>query len=64
LVDRYMFRTDGFKDFVATDGERIWLLLYAPAAFLYRQAVMLTIAVFIASQYLTVGVAIAIWEVC
>jgi len=44
---------------VATDGERIWLLLYAPAAFLYRQAVMLTIAVFIASQYLTVGVAIA-----
>ena len=62
LVDRYVFRTDGFKDFVATDGERIWLLLYAPAAFLYRQAVMLTIAVFIASQYLTIGVAIAIWS--
>jgi putative peptide zinc metalloprotease protein len=61
LVDRYVFRTDGLKDFVATDGERIWLLLYAPAAFLYRQAVMLTIAVFIASQYLAVGVAIAVW---
>ena len=62
LVDRYVFRTDGLKDFVATDGERIWLLLYAPAAFLYRQVVMLTIAIFIASQYLAVGVAIAIWS--
>ena len=62
LVDRYVFRTDGSKDFVATGGERIWFLLYAPAAFLYRQVVMLTIAVFIASQYLAVGVAIAIWS--
>jgi putative peptide zinc metalloprotease protein len=62
LVDRHVFRTDGLKDFVATDGERIWLLFYAPAAFLYRQAVMLAIAVFIASQYLAVGVAIAIWS--
>jgi putative peptide zinc metalloprotease protein len=62
LVDRYVFRTDGLKDFVATDGERIWLLFYAPTAFLYRQAVMLTIAVFIASQYLAVGVAIAVWS--
>ena len=62
LVDRYVFRTDGLKDFAATDGERMWLLLYAPAAFLYRQAVMLTIAVFIASQYLAIGVAIAIWS--
>ncbi len=62
LVDRYVFRTEGLKDFVATDGERVWLLLYAPAAFLYRQAVMLTIAVFIASHYLAVGVAIAVWS--
>ena len=59
LIDRYVFRTDGLKDFVATDGERIWFLLYAPTAFVYRQVVMLTIAVFIASQYLAVGVAIA-----
>jgi putative peptide zinc metalloprotease protein len=62
LVDRYVFRTDGSKDFVATRGERIWFLLYAPAAFLYRQALMLTIAVFVASQFLAVGVAIAVWS--
>ncbi len=62
LVNRYVFRTDGSKDFVATAGERIWLLLYAPAAFLYRQVVMLTIAVFVASQYLAFGVSIAVWS--
>jgi putative peptide zinc metalloprotease protein len=62
LVDRHVFRTEGLKDFVATDGERIWLLFYAPTAFLYRQAVMLAIAMFIASQYLAVGIAIAIWS--
>ena len=62
LVDRYVFRTDGLKDFVAANGERIWLLLYAPAAFVYRQVVMITIAMFIASQYLAVGVSIATWS--
>ncbi|WP_194470742.1 peptidase M50 [Bradyrhizobium sp. CCBAU 51753] len=62
LVDRYVFRTDGSKDFVASDGERAWLLLYAPAAFVYRQIVMLTIAVFVASQYLAVGIGIAVWS--
>jgi putative peptide zinc metalloprotease protein len=62
LVDRYLFRTEGSKDFVASKGERIWFLLYAPAAFVYRQAVMLAIAMFIASEYLAVGVAFAVWS--
>ena len=62
LVNRYVFRTDGSKDFVATRGERTWLLLYAPAAFVYRQVVMLTIAIFVASQYLAVGVLVAVWS--
>jgi putative peptide zinc metalloprotease protein len=62
LIDRYVFRTDGAKDFVATPGERLWFLLYAPAAFVYRQALMLAIAVFIASEYRLVGFAIAVWS--
>ncbi|MBR0874891.1 PqqD family peptide modification chaperone [Bradyrhizobium tropiciagri] len=62
LVDRYVFRTEGSRDFVATGAEKAWLLLYAPAAFVYRQFVMLTIAVFVASQYLAVGIAIAVWS--
>jgi putative peptide zinc metalloprotease protein len=63
LVHTYVFRTEGLPEFVATPGERIWLLLYAPASFLYRIAVILAIAVFIASGYLAVGVAIALWGI-
>lgn len=62
LVNRYAFRADGPKDFVATTGERIWFVLYAPTAFLYRHVVMLAIAVFVASQYLALGVSIAAWS--
>ena len=62
LVDRYIFQTEGMEDFDAADGERAWLLLYAPASFAYKIAIMLTIAIFIASEYLVVGVAIAIWS--
>ena len=63
LVYSYVFWTEGLPKFVATPGERIWLLLYAPASFLYRIMVMLAIAVFIASEYLAVGVAIALWGI-
>jgi putative peptide zinc metalloprotease protein len=62
LIERYVFWTDEAKDFAATRGERIWLLLFAPASFVYRQVVMLAIALFIASQYLAVGTAIAAWS--
>jgi putative peptide zinc metalloprotease protein len=61
LVDNYAFRVEGLPEFVATPGERVWLLLYAPASFLYRIFVIVAIAIFIASEYLAVGVAIAIW---
>ena len=63
LVYSYVFRTEGLPEFVATPGERIWLLLYAPASFFYRITVVLAIAVFIASEYLAVGVAIALWGI-
>jgi putative peptide zinc metalloprotease protein len=61
LVDHYAFRTEGLSEFVATPGERVWLLLYAPASFFYRILVMLAIGLFVASEYLAAGVAIAIW---
>ena len=63
LVHTYVFRTEGQPEFVATPGERIWLLLYAPASFLYRIMVVLAIALFIASEYLAVGVAMALWGI-
>jgi putative peptide zinc metalloprotease protein len=61
LIERYIFKTEGLPEFVATPGERVWLLLYAPASFSYRILVVFAIALFIASEYLAVGVAIAFW---
>ena len=61
LVMRYAFRTED-QEFAATRGERVWLFLYAPASFLYRQMVILAIAIFIASEYVAVGIAIAVWS--
>jgi putative peptide zinc metalloprotease protein len=59
LIERYIFRTPDWKENLMTRGERVWFLLYAPASFLYRIGVMLAIALFVASEYLAVGVAIA-----
>jgi putative peptide zinc metalloprotease protein len=61
LLDNYVFRTEGLPGFVVASAERAWLLLYAPASFFYRILVVLAIALFVASEYLAVGVAIAIW---
>ena len=61
LVDSHIFRIEGVPEFVATPGERAWLLLYAPASFLYRILVVFAIALFVASEYLAIGVAIALW---
>jgi putative peptide zinc metalloprotease protein len=61
LAERYIFNLDEASEFAAASGERLWLFLYAPASFLYRIAVMLGIAIFIASQYRFVGIIIAIW---
>jgi putative peptide zinc metalloprotease protein len=61
LVERYVFRTESVKDFAAAPGERPWLFCYAPLSFAYRLLVMLGIALFISSEYMAAGVAIAIW---
>jgi putative peptide zinc metalloprotease protein len=59
LVDRYVFRTEGVKPVATTVGEQFWLILYAPVSFMYRLLVMTGIAMFVASKYLAVGVAMA-----
>lgn len=61
LIERYVFRTEGSNEFAAAPGERPWLFFYAPLSIAYRLAVMLAIALFISSEYLAIGVAIAVW---
>jgi putative peptide zinc metalloprotease protein len=45
----------------ASRGEKRWFVFFAIASFLYRTFIMLAIAVFIASEYMIVGVLLAIW---
>jgi putative peptide zinc metalloprotease protein len=50
-------------DFEASAGEKRWLAAYAVTSFVYRTFIMLAIAVFIATQYMLVGVILALWAV-
>jgi len=60
LVETRLFGVN--EDEEATPvGERAWLGFYAVFSFLYRTFVMCAIALFIASQYLVVGVVLALW---
>jgi putative peptide zinc metalloprotease protein len=45
----------------ASRGERRWFVFFAVASFLYRTFIMLAIAVFIASEYMFLGVLLALW---
>jgi putative peptide zinc metalloprotease protein len=60
MADRYLF---GVRDDAPplAAGERFWLLIYAPLAFVYRGIVLFGISIFVASQYFVVGALIAIW---
>jgi putative peptide zinc metalloprotease protein len=62
LIDKHIFRTHGARPFDATAGERPWLVLYAPAAFIARMLMLFGIAVFVAKQYFFIGVLIALWS--
>jgi putative peptide zinc metalloprotease protein len=61
LVETHIFATPPQQAHPHTPGERAWFLFYAPAAWLYRQAVMLSIALFLAGEYFTIGMALALW---
>jgi putative peptide zinc metalloprotease protein len=45
----------------ASRSEKRWFVFYTIASFLYRVFVMLAIALFIATEYMIVGVLLAIW---
>jgi len=61
LIETHLFATPPTEAHPATAGERAWFLFYAPAAFVYRHLVMIGIALFLAGEYFTVGVLLAIW---
>ncbi|UOA28929.1 PqqD family peptide modification chaperone [Pseudosulfitobacter sp. DSM 107133] len=63
LIQRYLFAARQLKEEIATSGERVWFVIYAPLAFVYRMMVMLGIALLVAQKAFIIGVLIAIWSV-
>ncbi len=61
LVETHLFATPPAQAHADSPGERAWFLFYGPAAWAYRQLVMFGIALFLAGEYFTIGVLLAIW---
>jgi len=56
LVQKYLFGVAGVTTPVNAPGERPWFLFYGSASTVYRLFILLTIVLFLAEEYLVVGV--------
>ena len=63
LAERYLLRVRQAEPPVLTPGERNWLRIWTPLAFVYRVTVLVAIVVYVASEWFFIGVALAIWGV-
>jgi putative peptide zinc metalloprotease protein len=61
LARRYLFGLEGGRSPVSAPGERAWFLGYGAASWLYRTAVVLGIALLVASEVPVLGLALALW---
>lgn len=61
LFERHLLRHDAAASPALAPGEAGWFFVYAPLAFAYRCFVMFSIAIFVATQYVAVGVLLALW---
>lgn len=61
LAKRYVLGIARAVSPVTAPGERFWFLLYGPLAVVYRVFLTVSIALFLASEYLLVGVLLAAW---
>jgi putative peptide zinc metalloprotease protein len=63
LLQRYAFGLEHVESPAQARGERAWFVCYGLASFAYRIAVMIGIALFIASRFAVIGAALALWSV-
>ncbi|MDF3216823.1 peptidase M50 [Mesorhizobium sp. M7A.F.Ca.CA.001.09.2.1] len=63
LVERYAFGVEKERTLPLGPGERIWLLAFAPASFIYRMLVLFGISLFVATHYLILGILVALWGI-
>ena len=63
LVYRFGFGIARTENPARTRAEAVWFALYHPASYAYRVFLTLSIALFVASEYRAVGLALAVWAV-
>lgn len=61
LFQRYVFGMSDATSPAESAGERVWMVVYGIAAFLYRAFILFVIIVFIAGKFFLVGVLLAVW---
>ncbi|MEP3825086.1 MAG: HlyD family efflux transporter periplasmic adaptor subunit [Marinobacter sp.] len=61
LIQRYLFGIESARSPVTADGEAIWFGVYGLAALVYRLFILFVIVIFLAEEYLVVGVALGVW---
>jgi len=61
LAKKYLYRVQGVVSPVSADGERRWLLTYGVLAGAYRFIITIVISLFLASEFLILGVALAVY---
>lgn len=61
LIKRHAFGLTSDQSPVTARGEPGWFVIYAVLAFAYRLVIMVSIALFIATQAFVLGVALALW---
>ena len=61
LFQRYLFGMPDADSPAESTGERVWMVVYGIASFVYRTFIMFVIIVFIAGKFFIVGVLLALW---
>ncbi|WP_247386055.1 MULTISPECIES: peptidase M50 [unclassified Bradyrhizobium] len=62
MIEHRLFGVQPPRTSSVLPSERHWLLLYAPLAYIYRFIVFIGIALFVSTEYLAIGGAIAAWS--
>jgi putative peptide zinc metalloprotease protein len=63
LFKRYVLGVADAESPAQSTGERVWMLTYGVASFLYRVFITFVIVLFIAGKFFVIGVLLAIWAV-
>ena len=61
LIQRYLFGIETARSPVTAEGEAAWFAVYGLAAFFYRLFILVVIVLFLAEEYLFIGIALGAW---